>query len=215
MHIFIYFQIKSCFEISSLEVSRRCILSSTKILRLKEKEDVCIKTPAGNQWTLKDVRYIPSLKNLISIGQLDSTGYATKFGKSSWKIVKGTMVVARGTKSGTLYTTAGCMNMAAVAESASNSNLWHNRLGYMSVKGIKMLATEGVLEGLKSIDMSPCENCVMSKQKRVSFTKTARELKKCTGTTKQVGVEVELLKDSPSDVVADTQATPETVVEES
>ena len=54
----------------------------------------------------------------------------------------------------------------------------------------------------------------MNKQKRVSFTKTARELKKSTGTTKQVGVKVELLKDSPSDVVADTQETPETVAEE-
>ena len=55
----------------------------------------------------------------------------------------------------------------------------------------------------------------MNKQKRVSFTNTIRELKKSTGTTKQVGVEVELLKDSPSDVVADTQETPETVAEES
>ena len=62
-------------------------------------------------------------QNLISIGQLDSTGYATEFGKSSWKIMKGATVVERGTKSGTLYTTAGCMNMVAVAESASNSSL--------------------------------------------------------------------------------------------
>ena len=29
--------------------------------------------------------------------------------------------------------------------------------------------------------MSPCENFVMSKHKRVSFTKTVRELKKSTG----------------------------------
>ena len=29
--------------------------------------------------------------------------------------------------------------------------------------------------------MSPCENCVMSKHKLVSFTKTVRELKKSTG----------------------------------
>ena len=62
-------------------------------------------------------------KNLISIVQLDSTGYAAEFGKSSWKIVKGAMVVARDTKSGTLYTTTGCMNMAAFAEGASNSSL--------------------------------------------------------------------------------------------
>ena len=85
------------------------------------------------------------------------------------------MVVARGTKSGTLYTTAGCINIATVAESASNTSLWHNRLGHMSVKGMKMLAAEGVLEGLKFVDMSHCENIVMSKQKRVSFTKTARD----------------------------------------
>ena len=60
---------------------------------------------------------------LISICQLDSTGYAAKFGKSSWKIVKGAMVVAHGTKSETLYTTVGHINMIAVAESASNSSL--------------------------------------------------------------------------------------------
>ena len=59
-------------------------LANNKDLKIEVKGDVCIKTPAENEWTLKDVRYIPSLKkNLISIGQLDSTGYATKFGKSS------------------------------------------------------------------------------------------------------------------------------------
>ena len=49
------------------------------------------------------------------------------------EIMKGTMVVVRGTKSKTLYTTVGCMNMVAVAESASNSSLWHNRLGHMCI----------------------------------------------------------------------------------
>ena len=37
--------------------------------------------------------------------------------------MKGAVVVARDTKSGTLYTTVGCMNIAAIAESASNSSL--------------------------------------------------------------------------------------------
>ena len=62
-------------------------------------------------------------KNLISVGQLDSTRYAAKFGKGSWKIVKGAMVVACVTKFGTLYTTTGCIDMAAVAEGASGSCL--------------------------------------------------------------------------------------------
>ena len=147
------------------------------------------------------MRYIPGLKkNLISIGQLDNTGYATKLGKSSWKIMKGATVVACGSKSGTLYTT-GCMNIATVAESASNSSVWHNRLEHMSVKGMKTLAAKGVLEDPKSVDVGRCENYVMRKQKRVSFTRTAREFKKVRlemepyveqGSTKQVGVELEL-----------------------
>ena len=57
---------------------------------------------------MEDVRYISRLKkNMISVGQLDRPGYATEFGKGSWKIVKGAMVVARGTKSRTLYTLQG------------------------------------------------------------------------------------------------------------
>ena len=141
-------------------------LADNKDLEIKGKGDVCIKTPAENQWTLKDVRYILGLKkNLISIGQLDNTGYATKLGKSSWKIMKGATIVARGSKSGTLYTTVGCMNIAAIAESASNSSLRHNRLEPMSAKGMKRLAAKEVLEGLKSANVGRCENYVMSKQK--------------------------------------------------
>ena len=43
---------------------------------------------------IEGFRYIPGLKkNLISISQLDITSYAAEFGKSSWKIVKGVMMV--------------------------------------------------------------------------------------------------------------------------
>ena len=92
--------------------------------------------------------------------------------------MKGAMVVARGTESGTLYTTAGFINMADVAEGASGSCLWHNKLGHMSTKVMKMLVAKGALEGLKFVDMDLCERCVMVKQTRVSFIKTPREAKK-------------------------------------
>ena len=64
---------------------------------------------------------------------------------------------------------------------------------------------------------------VMSKQKRVSFTRTSREWKKVQlemepyveqGSTKQKGVELELQKNSLSDVVADTHETPKTTADE-
>ena len=88
---------------------------------------------------------------------------------------------------------------------------------------MKTLAAKGVLEGLKSVDVGHCENYVMSKQKRVSFTRTAIELKKVRlemetyveqGSTKQVGVELELQENSSSDVVVDTHETPGTTAEE-
>ena len=73
---------------------------------------------------IKGCQYISALtENLISIDPLDNTGYVIDLGKSSWKIMKGVMVVTRGTKSRTLYTTTRYMNMVAVTESASNSIL--------------------------------------------------------------------------------------------
>ncbi|GJV03271.1 hypothetical protein Tco_1336840, partial [Tanacetum coccineum] len=54
--------------------------------------------------TLKDVRYIPSLKRrLISVGQLDEEGYHVGFGDQQWKVTKGSLVVTRGNKRGSLY----------------------------------------------------------------------------------------------------------------
>ena len=59
--------------------------AENKVLEIEGKGDVFIKTTSGNQWTLEDVIYIPRIKkNLISVGQLDSTGYPAEFGKSSW-----------------------------------------------------------------------------------------------------------------------------------
>uniref|UniRef100_A0A803LIT3 Retrovirus-related Pol polyprotein from transposon TNT 1-94-like beta-barrel domain-containing protein n=1 Tax=Chenopodium quinoa TaxID=63459 RepID=A0A803LIT3_CHEQI len=51
-------------------------------LDIMGKEDVMIKTSSGSSWKLKDVRYIPKLrKNLISMGQLDSSDFRTMFGE--------------------------------------------------------------------------------------------------------------------------------------
>ena len=62
----------------------KAYLADKKDLEIEGKGDVCIKTTSGNQWTLEDVRYIPGIKkNLISVGQLDSAGYAAEFGKGS------------------------------------------------------------------------------------------------------------------------------------
>lgn len=67
--------------------------------------------------------------------------------------------------------------MVAIVDSTSSSSMWHNKVGHMSEKGMKMLASKRSLQGLKSVDLGLCESFVLVKQKRVSFSKTEREPK--------------------------------------
>ncbi|GJV66770.1 retrovirus-related pol polyprotein from transposon TNT 1-94, partial [Tanacetum coccineum] len=84
--------------------SGKVCLADDKTLDIAGVGDVVLKTSFGTSWTLKDVRYIPSLKiRLISIGQLDEEGYHVGFGDQQWKVTKGSLVVARGNKCGSLY----------------------------------------------------------------------------------------------------------------
>nr|GEV32699.1 retrovirus-related Pol polyprotein from transposon TNT 1-94 [Tanacetum cinerariifolium] len=78
-------------------------LADDMILDIAGVGDIVLKTSFGKSWTLKDVRYIPGLKRrLISVGQLDEKGYHVGFGDQQRKVTKGSLVVARGNKLGSL-----------------------------------------------------------------------------------------------------------------
>ena len=58
---------------------------------------------------------------------------------------------SRGKKTGTLYMTSSPGDTIAVADTSTNTSLWHRRLGHMSEKGMKMMLSRGKLPELKSI----------------------------------------------------------------
>ncbi|KAL5823751.1 hypothetical protein ACOSQ4_021651 [Xanthoceras sorbifolium] len=150
-------------------------LADDETLKIVGKGDIRLKLPNGSTWKLQGVRHIPGLKrNLISIGQLDGEGYCTTFSGCEWKITKGALVVARGKKCGTLYVTSNLENIVAVADADGKSNLWHQRLGHMSEKGMKTLLSKGKLLDLKAVDVGLCEDCIFGKQKKVSFAKIGK-----------------------------------------
>ncbi|CAJ2648559.1 unnamed protein product [Trifolium pratense] len=91
-------------------------------------------------------------------------------------VTKGNLVVARGKKQGSLYMVAD-EDMIAVTEVVNNSSLWHQRLGHMSEKGMKLMATKGKLSNLKHVDVGVCEHCIFGKQKKVSFSRTGKNSK--------------------------------------
>lgn len=53
---------------------------------------------------------------------------------------------------------------------ANNTNLWHQRLGHISEKGLQVLSKKGLLNEDKIQTMELCEYCVLGKSKRVSFS---------------------------------------------
>ncbi|KAK3019997.1 hypothetical protein RJ639_003345 [Escallonia herrerae] len=115
------------------------------------KGKVKIKLSNGGTLVLKDVKHIPKLqKNLISISGLDHEGYFVAFGEKQWKVIKGSIVVARGERVGTLYTLSG---------------------------GMRILHSNNALPRMKNIQLDFYEGCAYGKQKRVSFRRDGKEKK--------------------------------------
>jgi len=81
--------------------------------------------------------------------------------------------VARGKKRGSLYMIVD-EDMVVVTEAANNSSLWHQRLGHISEKGMKLMAAKGKLSILKHVDVGVCEHCMFGKQKKVSFSRVGK-----------------------------------------
>lgn len=87
-----------------LERMVRSILATTMHVTLVGVGIIKFSFANGSSFVLKNVRHVPKLtKSLISVGQLDESGYQTTFGFLGWKIQKGSIVLARGAKCGTLY----------------------------------------------------------------------------------------------------------------
>ncbi|GKC97752.1 putative RNA-directed DNA polymerase, partial [Tanacetum coccineum] len=147
-------------------------LADDKTLDIAGVGDVVLKTSFGTSWTLKDVRYIPGLKKrLISVGQLDEEGYHVGFGDQQWKVTKGSLVVARGNKRGSLYMVeVPSDRINASIDRRGNAALWHQRLGHMSKKGMKILALKGRIPDLQKVVVGFCKPCVLGKQKKVFNT---------------------------------------------
>ena len=120
--------------------------------------------------TLRNVRYIPSLKrNLISLRELDDSGLTYKAENCVIKVIKGSMVVIKRIKNHGLYEVISeivIQNQPTrlIASGDDKSIKWHNRLGHISEKGLQILSKRGLLEGDQITNLEFCETCVLRKQ---------------------------------------------------
>jgi GAG-pre-integrase domain len=121
-------------------------------------DDICLQTDMGCRLILKDVRHIPDLRlNLISGDALDKDGFKYYLGGGEWKLSKGSMVVARGKSWNSLYRTHAKVlkNGLNAVQAGSSVNLWHQRLGHMSEKGLQILAMESHIPSTKDEVLDP------------------------------------------------------------
>ena len=112
-------------------------LGDNKACEIVGKGDILLSIKGGGQLLLQDVRYVPKLKrNLISVSQLYAQGFLTLL-TDTWKITKGSMVIARGDKVGSLYVVETNDEVGAAMTFLDNdAALWHQILGHMSKKGL-------------------------------------------------------------------------------
>src|SRR3984885_9676816 len=168
-------------------------LGDDRKARIIGRGKVKLKLQGGRVRTLPGVLHIPALaRNLISVSKLDDEGVKTAFEKDTCKMVRGALVLMQGVRIGTLYKLQGSIvvdgcNSSMVPEngaenlvvSREKTMLWHQRLGHIGEKGLRILHGKGMVEGMSnsSLDFDFCENCVYGKQNRVSFPSGGKRTK--------------------------------------
>lgn len=144
-----------------------------------------IKMFDGTVRTIQNVRHVKGLKkNLLSVGQIDSLGCRTHVENGIMKIVKGALVIMKAEKIAanlfmlegeTLSEANACI--VSTNEEEESTMMWHNKLGHMSERGLKILSDRKLLPGLKSVNLPFCEHCVTSKQHRLAFGRSVARSK--------------------------------------
>ena len=135
---------------------------------------VKLKSQGGRVTTLPNVLHILALAgNLISISKLDDVGVKIVFEKDTSKMVRGAQLLMQGVRIGTLYKLQGstivdgCKSSVVPESGAKNlvvpeekTMLWHQRLGHIGEKGLRILHGKGMVEGMSnsSLDFDFCEN---------------------------------------------------------
>jgi hypothetical protein len=99
---------------------------------------------------------------------LDDICHGSYFGDQKWKLTKGSLIVARGSKQWRLYVnkTKLCNDVLTVGENDTSVELWHNMIGHMTENGMHDLARMEFLPELNGVSLKPYEHCFTSKQHR-------------------------------------------------
>lgn len=136
----------SCHVTSNLELFTTYKACNFGMLKMGNKGwskisgmgDICIETDLGYHMTLKDVRHVPDLRvNILSASVFDRQGYHQHIGDGKWKLLNGSLEVARGGLCCSLYKTHSLVYKDDLSAMGDTSPvIWHQSDGHIREKGV-------------------------------------------------------------------------------
>lgn len=170
----------SLFDLKEFDGGKVLMANDTQS-EVKGIGKVKILNPDGSMVILNDVRYIPNMsRNLISYGMLEKAGCRYEGIGFLVQFYKGDKLVLTGKYEGGLYylqgeVISGDANVSR--KSVDMTEIWHSRLGHMSLNNMDILVKEGYMSKKEVNKLGFCESCVLGKSHKQSFP-TARHTTK-------------------------------------
>lgn len=146
--------------------------------------DIKLNRQVYNNIKLKDVIYVPNLRNnLVSVPSITEKGYTVTFRKNKATINRPDgSTAATAIRSGQLYIM--CESESQVLQSVRNQSIdlmrWHQRYGHLNVNDLKRLAVNDMVSGLNitsTMDNLNCEICKKCKIHQLPYRSSENRAK--------------------------------------
>jgi hypothetical protein len=86
------------------------------------------------------------------------------FTDKAWKVTKGSLMIEKGEKVGTLYLcTSNTDSSISLDSTGVDIALWHHRIEHISEKGMQIVHKRNLFPDIKQIDFDLCDHCVYGK----------------------------------------------------
>jgi hypothetical protein len=129
---------------------------------------------------LKNVQYVPSIRNLISGSLLCHDGYKLFFELNKCVLSKFGTFIGKGYESGGLFRLSLCDSDVKYVNHINNNdeaNMWHSQLCHINFGCMSRLVSLNLIPKFNLVKNSKCYVCVESKQPRKPHkAATARNL---------------------------------------
>ena len=132
----------------------KVLLANNTQCEVKGIGNIKIQNSDGMEVILTEVRYMPQMsRNLISYGMLEKAGCTYKGGDYRVDFFKNGEKVISGNYQDGLYYLQGTVQRgeANIGKAEPNMiDLWHSRLGHMSIANMNVLVKKGYLQNQRS-----------------------------------------------------------------